>query len=84
MAKVTNIMDAARTMRRKGRSKKGCTICGKPVVEAHRPFCSKRCAQIDLGRWLGGRYRIETEEGPEGEASPDADAHYTDRLDSED
>ena len=29
-----------------------CPICGKPPSDAHRPFCSKRCADIDLGRWL--------------------------------
>jgi endogenous inhibitor of DNA gyrase (YacG/DUF329 family) len=42
-----------------------CPICGKPAVPQHRPFCSARCAQIDLGRWLKGNYRIETEEGPD-------------------
>ena len=35
-----------------------CPICGKPQVEAHRPFCSNRCADIDLGRWLEGRYAV--------------------------
>jgi len=34
-------------------------------VTQHRPFCSPRCAQIDLGRWLKGNYRIETDEGPD-------------------
>ena len=38
-----------------------CLICGKPPVEAFRPFCSKRCADIDLARWLGGRYAIPAE-----------------------
>lgn len=42
-----------------------CPICGKPQNPEFRPFCSKRCADIDLGRWLGGNYRIETEEKPE-------------------
>lgn len=42
-----------------------CPICGKPAVPQHRPFCSARCTQIDLGRWLKGNYRVETEEGPE-------------------
>ena len=31
----------------------------------YRPFCSARCAQIDLGRWLKGNYSIPTEEGPD-------------------
>jgi len=35
-----------------------CPICGKKAVEAYRPFCSKRCADIDLGRWLSGSYRV--------------------------
>ncbi len=49
-----------------------CPICGKPVVAAYRPFCSRRCADVDLGRWLTESYRIhaETEEEAE-EASED-------------
>lgn len=35
-----------------------CPICGKPRVEEFRPFCSKHCADIDLGRWLEGRYAV--------------------------
>lgn len=35
-----------------------CPICGRPAVEQHRPFCSRRCALIDLGRWVGGNYRV--------------------------
>jgi uncharacterized protein len=42
-----------------------CPICGKPASHKHRPFCSARCAQIDLGRWLKGNYRIETDEVPD-------------------
>ncbi|HEY9081170.1 MAG TPA: DNA gyrase inhibitor YacG [Magnetovibrio sp.] len=41
-----------------------CPICTKPAVESYRPFCSKRCADIDLGKWLGEDYRIPTEEVP--------------------
>lgn len=37
----------------------GCPICGKPVETAFRPFCSKRCADVDLQRWLSGRYVVE-------------------------
>ena len=39
-----------------------CPICGRPPEPAYLPFCSKRCADIDLGRWLGGSYRVESEE----------------------
>jgi endogenous inhibitor of DNA gyrase (YacG/DUF329 family) len=42
-----------------------CPICGKPAAALHQPFCSSRCAQIDLGRWLKGNYRIETDEPPD-------------------
>ncbi|PVA10484.1 DNA gyrase inhibitor YacG [Pelagivirga sediminicola] len=35
-----------------------CPICSKPTQTAHRPFCSKRCADVDLARWLGGGYAI--------------------------
>ena len=39
-----------------------CPICGKPASAGHTPFCSKRCADIDLGKWLGEGYRIPTDE----------------------
>lgn len=42
-----------------------CPICGATVVRQHRPFCSRRCADADLGRWLEGGYRIPTEERPD-------------------
>ncbi len=35
-----------------------CVICGKPQQSHIRPFCSSRCANIDLGRWLKGTYSI--------------------------
>lgn len=35
-----------------------CPICGKPADDRLKPFCSKRCADIDLGRWLKGGYAI--------------------------
>jgi len=46
-----------------------CPICGKHATAAARPFCSRRCAQVDLSRWLGGKYRIPTEEQPDIEDS---------------
>ena len=47
-----------------------CPVCGKPASARHQPFCSGRCANIDLGRWLKGNYKVETEEGPD-EAEPE-------------
>ncbi|GBQ75366.1 hypothetical protein AD933_12315 [Acetobacter malorum] len=35
-----------------------CPVCGAPTQAATRPFCSQRCADIDLGRWFSGQYRI--------------------------
>ena len=46
----------------------GCPVCGKPPTEKTRPFCSARCADIDLGRWLKGVYRVETDEDAENES----------------
>ncbi|MBQ9090471.1 MAG: DNA gyrase inhibitor YacG [Alphaproteobacteria bacterium] len=45
-------------------SQRMCPICGKPVSEEYKPFCSKKCADIDLGRWLKGNYVIHTNERP--------------------
>ena len=47
-----------------------CPICGKPAAGRHLPFCSARCANIDLGRWLKGNYRVETEEAAGDEPEP--------------
>lgn len=46
---------------------KRCPICNKPSEAAYRPFCSRRCADVDLHRWLGGQYRIPTEEPAQDE-----------------
>jgi endogenous inhibitor of DNA gyrase (YacG/DUF329 family) len=48
-----------------------CPICGQPSTPEARPFCSKRCAQIDLHRWLSGRYVIPAAQ--EEAASEEAD-----------
>jgi endogenous inhibitor of DNA gyrase (YacG/DUF329 family) len=45
---------------------KPCRICGKPALVRFKPFCSKRCADIDLNRWLKGAYAIPVVEN-EGE-----------------
>jgi endogenous inhibitor of DNA gyrase (YacG/DUF329 family) len=37
---------------------KPCPICGKPGIEASRPFCSERCRDVDLNRWLSNSYAI--------------------------
>jgi uncharacterized protein len=50
-----------------------CPICGKPVVAAYRPFCSRRCSDVDLGRWLTESYRIPAEASDEEAESPPED-----------
>ena len=50
---------------------KSCPICSKPAVEKFRPFCSRRCANVDLNRWLSGVYAvpIKDEEDEDGAAA---------------
>ena len=38
-----------------------CPECGKPSAHATFPFCSQRCKEVDLNRWLSGRYVIPGE-----------------------
>lgn len=65
--KVTDL--TARRAGRAGKGRRACPICGAPAIDAFRPFCSRRCADIDLGRWLKEGYRIPTDEAP-GEDEP--------------
>lgn len=46
------------TMPSRGR----CPICGRPTERTMKPFCSRRCADVDLARWLGGVYRVEIDD----------------------
>ena len=46
-----------------------CAICGKPMQPQYRPFCSRRCADVDLQRWMAGRYAVPVVEDVE---HPDA------------
>ena len=55
---------------------KRCPICRKPAEAGFRPFCSKRCADVDLNRWLSGVYAVpgtEVEE-EDGMAKPEREA----------
>ena len=49
-----------------------CPICGRRAVEKFRPFCSRRCADIDLHRWLGGVYAIPGKAEEEEDEMPGA------------
>jgi uncharacterized protein len=50
-----------------------CPICKKPSQPKFHPFCSNRCAQVDLGKWLGGTYAIPAVEGPDRVDDKDAE-----------
>jgi uncharacterized protein len=47
-----------------------CPICGKPASFAERPFCSRRCADVDLHRWLNGAYQVPGKPDPEDDSAP--------------
>jgi hypothetical protein len=50
------------------RPKRPCPICEKPSQQKFHPFCSSRCAQVDLSRWLDGHYAIAAAEEEPGSA----------------
>ena len=55
-----------------------CPICGKPRLQQFRPFCSKRCADVDLNRWFKGVYAVpvtetDDEDGDKAEDQPRPD-----------
>jgi endogenous inhibitor of DNA gyrase (YacG/DUF329 family) len=47
------------------RPKRPCPLCGKPSHQKYHPFCSARCADVDLNRWLVGNYAVPAEEEPD-------------------
>ncbi len=49
-----------------------CSVCRRPVDPRFRPFCSARCKQVDLGRWLDGHYAVPGEPTEGGEDDPAA------------
>jgi endogenous inhibitor of DNA gyrase (YacG/DUF329 family) len=56
-----------------------CPICKRPAAQASWPFCSRRCADVDLARWLGGGYAI-----PGEPADPEAGDETTRQAAEED
>lgn len=50
-----------------------CPICDKETDPAYRPFCSRRCADIDLGKWLTEGYRIPDDDPAETEDAAPSD-----------
>ena len=49
-----------------------CPICGKPTADNFRPFCSRRCADIDLNRWLSDVYAVPGKPEEAEEETPGA------------
>ena len=56
-----------------------CPLCSRPTDPAYRPFCSRRCADLDLGRWLGGAYRVPSEDPEEDEEALEEALREADR-----
>ena len=54
-----------------------CPICQNDTVDAYRPFCSRRCADIDLARWMNGAYRVASEREDESDEPSIEDAPQT-------
>ncbi len=62
----------AKTVKQGAKKAEGgkCPSCGRPTVRRYRPFCSERCAYLDLGRWLDGSYRIAGDEPADFDSEP--------------
>jgi len=57
-----------------------CPICQKTADEKYRPFCSRRCADVDLGRWLTGGYAVPSDDPEDAEQAAAAIAAEGKRL----
>ena len=51
-----------------------CPICARETDAKYRPFCSRRCADVDLSRWVNGSYAVPMEETDDIEAAMDSAA----------
>lgn len=49
-----------------------CPICKRDATPSYRPFCSRRCADVDLARWLTGSYAIPSEDPQDLQAAAEA------------
>ena len=56
-----------------GKIPSACPICGKPQADPYLPFCSRRCADVDLQRWLSGAYVVSGGEDDEDQAAAPRD-----------
>ncbi|SFD91398.1 DNA gyrase inhibitor YacG [Roseivivax sediminis] len=60
-----------------------CPICSKPTDPEVRPFCSKRCADLDLAKWLNGSYAVPSTDPEDTEEALDQAARAADATDPE-
>jgi endogenous inhibitor of DNA gyrase (YacG/DUF329 family) len=65
MAKTNDMSESVPSLRAKP-----CPICGKPTLPEFQPFCSRRCADVDLNRWLGGVYAIPVKDEEDEDGAP--------------
>lgn len=65
--------EAANDNRSQAARAKPCPICRRPSSVASAPFCSARCADVDLHRWLGGHYSVPAREGLDPEEGTEGD-----------
>ncbi|MEP3784484.1 DNA gyrase inhibitor YacG [Ascidiaceihabitans sp.] len=49
-----------------------CPICDAETTKGYRPFCSRRCADVDLARWVNGSYAVPSDDLEDIEAATDA------------
>lgn len=54
------------------RARRACPECGKPAARETYPFCSERCKNVDLNRWLSGSYVIPARDDEEDENAPES------------
>lgn len=55
-----------------------CPMCQRPTEQKWRPFCSKRCADLDLGKWVTGSYAIPTDDSADDADAPPLPDRNTD------
>ena len=61
-AKIIQLSDAKEEAEKAKNSGTKCPQCGASAIKPHTPFCSRRCAQIDLGKWLNEDYRVPADD----------------------
>lgn len=57
-----------------------CPICAKETSTDYRPFCSRRCADVDLARWLNGSYAVQSDDPEDAERAVEEVARADPRL----